>query len=158
MSSFHHFTSLIKMCSSIFFSGFCVKDKSLRLASLAKFRFWINRKKDEKWPPKSPQSKLFKPLGKYSSLAFFCKQSKIKVLVVYYFLVQNTAQKMKFSIKDFFSKCDQIHSFLRIWSHLMNKSLMENFIFCAIKPFVWKNFCDRFIAQNALSQLDWESI
>ena len=26
----------------------------------------------------------------------------------------NTAQKMKSSIKDFFSKCDQIHSFLRI--------------------------------------------
>ena len=25
----------------------------------------------------------------------------------------NTAQKMKFSIKDFFSKCDQIRSFLR---------------------------------------------
>ena len=24
-----------------------------------------------------------------------------------------TAQKLKFSIKDFFSKCDQIHSFLR---------------------------------------------
>ena len=43
-----------------------------------------------------------------------------------------TAQKMKFSIKDFFSKCDQIHSFLRIWSHLLKKSLMENFIFCAV--------------------------
>ena len=41
-----------------------------------------------------------------------------------------TAQKMKFSIKDFFSKCDQTSSFLRIWSHLLNKSLMENFIFC----------------------------
>ena len=27
-----------------------------------------------------------------------------------------TTQKMKFSIKDFFSKCDQIRSFL-IWSH-----------------------------------------
>ena len=27
----------------------------------------------------------------------------------------NTAQKMKFSIKDFFSKCDQIHSFPWIW-------------------------------------------
>ena len=40
-----------------------------------------------------------------------------------------TAQKMKFSIKDFFSKCDRIHSFLRIWSHLLNISLMENFIF-----------------------------
>ena len=26
-----------------------------------------------------------------------------------------TAQKMKFSIKDFFSNCDQIHSFLRFW-------------------------------------------
>ena len=35
---------------------------------------------------------------------------------------------MKFSIKDFFSKCDQIRSFLRIWSHLLKKSLMENFI------------------------------
>ena len=30
---------------------------------------------------------------------------------------------MKFSIKDFFSKCDQIR----------RKSLMENFIFCAVK-------------------------
>ena len=37
---------------------------------------------------------------------------------------------MKFSIKDFFSKCDQIRSFLRIWSHLLKKYLMENFIFC----------------------------
>ena len=42
----------------------------------------------------------------------------------------HTAQQMKFSIKDFFSKCDQIRSFLRIWSHLLKKSLMENFIFC----------------------------
>ena len=40
-----------------------------------------------------------------------------------------TAQKMKFSIKDFFSKCDQICSFLWIWSHLLKKPLMENFIF-----------------------------
>ena len=40
---------------------------------------------------------------------------------------------MKFSIKDFFGKCDQIRSFLRIWLHLMKKSLMENFIFCAVK-------------------------
>ena len=33
-----------------------------------------------------------------------------------------TAQKMKFSIKDFFSK----------WSHLLEKSLMENFLFCVV--------------------------
>ena len=38
-----------------------------------------------------------------------------------------TAQKMKFSIKDFFIKCDQI----TFWSHLLKKSLMENFIFYA---------------------------
>ena len=41
-----------------------------------------------------------------------------------------TAQKMKFSIKDFLSKCDEIRRKLRIWSHLLKKSLMENFIFC----------------------------
>ena len=35
---------------------------------------------------------------------------------------------MEFSIKDFFSKCDQIRSFLQIWSHLLKKSLMENFM------------------------------
>ena len=40
---------------------------------------------------------------------------------------------MKFSSKDFFSKCDQICSFLRIWSHLLKKSLLKNFIFCAVK-------------------------
>ena len=35
-----------------------------------------------------------------------------------------TAQKMKFSIEDFFSKCEETRSYLK-------KSLMENFIFCA---------------------------
>ena len=42
------------------------------------------------------------------------------------------AQKMKFPIKDFFSKYDQIRNFLRIWSHLLKRSLMENFIFRAV--------------------------
>ena len=36
-----------------------------------------------------------------------------------------TALKMKFSIKDFFIS-------LRIWSHLLKKCLMKNFIFCAV--------------------------
>ena len=40
---------------------------------------------------------------------------------------------MKFCIKDFFSKCDQIRSFLPIWLHLLKKSLIENFIFCAVQ-------------------------
>ena len=66
-----------------------------------------------------------------------------------------TAQKMKFSInpidtgrklnvlctfnlrpvstgKSFSSKYDQIRSFLWILSHLLEKSLMEDFIFCAV--------------------------
>ena len=38
----------------------------------------------------------------------------------------------KFSIKNFFRKCDPIRNFLWIWPHLLKKSLMENFIFCAI--------------------------
>ena len=45
----------------------------------------------------------------------------------------NIAKKMNFLIKDFFSKCDQIRSFLRIWSHLLKKSSMENLIFCAVQ-------------------------
>ena len=44
-----------------------------------------------------------------------------------------TSQRMKFSIIDFFNTCDQIRSFLQIWSHLLKKSLLkENFIFCAV--------------------------
>ena len=42
----------------------------------------------------------------------------------------STTQKMKFSIRDLFSKCDQFHRKLRIWS--VKKFLMENFIFCAV--------------------------
>ena len=33
---------------------------------------------------------------------------------------------MNFSIKDFFSKCEWI------WSHLLKKSLMGNFVFCPL--------------------------
>ena len=44
-----------------------------------------------------------------------------------------TAQKMKFSNKDFFSKCDQIRRKLWIRSQLLKKFfLMENFNFCAV--------------------------
>ena len=41
-----------------------------------------------------------------------------------------------FSIKDFFGKCDQIRRKLRIWSHLLKKSLMENFIFVQSEKFL----------------------
>ena len=39
---------------------------------------------------------------------------------------------MKFSIKDFSSKGDQIRRKLRIWSHLLKESLMENFLFLVV--------------------------
>ena len=48
---------------------------------------------------------------------------------------------MKFFIKDFVRKCDQIrrelqiwsHLLTAVWSHLLKKSFMKNFIFCAVK-------------------------
>ena len=43
-----------------------------------------------------------------------------------------TTQKIKFSTKDFFSKSDQTSTFQGIWSHLLKKFLMENYIFCAV--------------------------
>ena len=57
---------------------------------------------------------------------------------------------MKFSIKDFFSKCDQIRIFLRFWSHLPKKSLMGNFIFCAVyiqagAPKTYLRYCQTFL-------------
>ena len=39
----------------------------------------------------------------------------------------HTTQKMKLSIKDFFSKCDKIRRKLQIWSYLLKKFLMEDF-------------------------------
>ena len=62
------------------------------------------------------------------NIVYISKKIKISISVI-----TNTAQKIKFSIKNFFSKCDQIRRKLRIWSHLLKKSLMENFIFCAVK-------------------------
>ena len=50
----------------------------------------------------------------------------------------NTTQKMKFSFKDFFSKCDQICRKLQIWSQLLMKSLMENFIFVQCNSQIWE--------------------
>ena len=57
----------------------------------------------------------------------------VTLLILFRFLLLSyTSQKIKFSIKDFFSKWGQIRRKLRIWSHLLKKSLMENFIFCIV--------------------------
>ena len=49
-----------------------------------------------------------------------------------------TAQKMKFSIKELFSKCGQIRSFLRIWSHLPKIPYWKTSFF--VHLFLGRNF------------------
>ena len=74
--------------------------------------------------------KEIKTFEKISSISLFPIFSKTFQRVIYrsifncfqknkLFTSSTTAQKMKFSIEDFLSKCDQIRSFLRIRSHLL---------------------------------------
>ena len=49
----------------------------------------------------------------------------------------DTTRKMKFSIKDFFRKCDEIRRKLWIWSHLLKKSLMGHLIFAQWKVLLY---------------------
>ena len=67
---------------------------------------------------------------RYALFCIFASMSTSRS--VYVLFMWPTGQKMKFSIKYFFSKCDQIRRKLWIWSHLLKKSLIENFIFCAV--------------------------
>ena len=56
---------------------------------------------------------------------------------LFVFLFENnalTVQKMKFSIRDFFSKGDHIDRFRRIWLYLPKKTLMVNLIFRVVTP------------------------
>ena len=50
------------------------------------------------------------------------------------FLLLNFLHYIKSELfqKYFFSKCDQVRRKLRNWSHLLKRSLTENFIFCAV--------------------------
>ena len=76
---------------------------------------------------------IFEALPSYNKSAALCTtDNPLNGFSIMGTLGSITAQKIKFSIKDFFSKCDQIRRFLQIWSHLLKKSLMENFIFCAV--------------------------
>ena len=73
-------------------------------------------------------------------MQIFFQKMWIKKLKISYFLLHSSFlsiylhksmhKKMNFSVKNFFSKCEYIRIKLRIYSHLLNKSLTENFIFC----------------------------
>ena len=67
------------------------------------------------------------------------------------------AQKMKFLMKNFSSKCDQIRSFLRIWSHLLRKSLMGNFIFWAV-IYRWNQNCKNIDSFISMKALPWQAL
>ena len=66
---------------------------------------------------------------------------------------------MKFSITDFFCKCYQILSVLPILSLLLKKSLIENFIFCAVFDFFVNyhvqslRFCFIFLLQIKFNEI-----
>ena len=67
----------------------------------------------------------------YSSRKLF-----FQIFYLDFILFSHHCTKMKFPVKDFFGKCDQIRTFLGFWSHLLKKSLIENFIFCVVRCFV----------------------
>ena len=65
----------------------------------------------------------------------YFKKERFYQLIIWFYITVATVfhcTRMEFSIKNFFSKCDQTRSFLRILSHLLMRFLMENFIFCAV--------------------------
>ena len=64
------------------------------------------------------------PIGAFDCMFLLCQ-----VRIFEWICNLCTAQKAKFSIKDFFKKCDQILWKLRIWSHLVKKSFLRNVFF-----------------------------
>ena len=56
---------------------------------------------------------------------------------------------MKFSIKDFFSECDQTRRKLRMGSHKLKKSLMENILYSVNTSVITGNV--KFRLHNVLS-------
>ena len=65
---------------------------------------------------------------------------------------------MKFSIRDFFRKCEQIRSFMRVWSYLLKKFFMKNFIFSAVTELknVQKLFFEKVKWSNEKEWLFWK--
>ena len=76
-----------------------------------------------------------------------------------YLLAQINTQKMNFSVKNLFSKCDHIRIKLRIYSHLLNKSLTEKFIFCVLNIIGFTTeYCKFFFKPNCRSLIYFTSI
>ena len=52
----------------------------------------------------------------------FNENTKLLKELIMLHISESFYTETKFSIQDLFSKCDQIRSFLQIWSHLLRKS------------------------------------
>ena len=66
---------------------------------------------------------------------------------------------MSFVVKNLFSKCEHIHTKLRIYSLLLNKSLTENFILCVVNIFGFTTeSCKFFFKLNCQSLVCFTSI
>ena len=71
-----------------------------------------------------------------------------KITIFQTLLRANTVQKIKFSIKDFFSKCDQIRRKLRIWSYLLKKIPNGNIHFLYNETLLLTIFLTKIFATN----------
>ena len=79
--------------------------------------------------------------------------------VVFCLLAQINAQKMKFFVRNLFNKCEHIRIKLRICSHLLNKSLAENFTFCVVNIISFTTeSCKFFFKPNCKSLVYFTSI
>ena len=58
------------------------------------------------------------------------------------------SRKIKFFLKNFFNKCEQIRRRQWIWSQLLQKSLIENFIYSAVLALI------EAVAQGVLRDLE----
>ena len=96
------------------------------------FPVWSGDKKSKFFLPCMIVHKLLLHFFQEYRLDMHCLYMTILPQNCCYNVYDSLHKKMKFSITDFFSICDQIRSFLLIWSHLLKKSLMENFTFCAV--------------------------
>ena len=79
--------------------------------------------------------------------------------VVLCLLAQINAQKMNFFVKNLFTKFEHIRIKLQIYSHLLNKSLTENFIFCVVNIIGFTTeSCKFFFKPNCQSLVYFTSI
>ena len=92
--------------------------------------------------------KLFEKVIAINSFAVQQHESKLH-LYLKMKVSFTTAQKFKFSIKDIFSHCDQIRRKLAILSYLLKKSLMENFISCAVHSLCYMTNFFRFTSYRS---------